>query len=68
MNLPANKTPSKPATPWELAMSQATGIPVEGLRVGPSNPFILSKEQRAMMAELATPGTHAHKMFTETSK
>ncbi len=68
MNLPENNSPVKEPTEWELAMSKAMGIPVEGLRVDPNNPFILSKEQREIMKGLVTPGSKAEKLFAKGEK
>ena len=65
----ANVKPgSRPATEWEIMVANYHGMSVEGIRVPDNCPAILTKEQRAVMAQLVTPGTHAYKMFTETSK
>ena len=68
MNLPENKAPVKEPTEWELAMSKVMGISVEGLRVDPNNPFILSKEQREIMKGLVTPDSKAEKLFAKGEK
>lgn len=66
MNLPENKTnPHLDPTPWELAMSAASGKKPSFFRVPRDNPAVLSKEQQAVMRDLVTPGCNAHKLFSK---
>lgn len=65
MNLPDNMKENFDATPWELAMSRATGKAPSFFRVPRGNPAVLTKEQQAMMRDMVTPGGKAHKVFTK---
>lgn len=65
MELPEEFNKAKlDATPWELAMSAATGKVPSFFRVPRDNPAVLTKEQQATMRELVTVGSKAHKLFS----
>lgn len=68
MELPNNMKQNLDATPWELAMSKATGKNPSFFRVPRDNPAVLTKEQQAVMRDLVTPGCTAHKKFVNGSK
>lgn len=68
MQNPDNLKHNLDATPWELAMSRATGKRPSFFRVPRDNPAVLTKEQQAVMRDLVTPGCAAHKKFVNGSK
>lgn len=68
MQLPDEFKQYPDATPWEMAMSQATGRPPSFFRVPRNNPAELTKEQQEIMRNMVTPGSKAHKLFTKGAK
>lgn len=54
-------------TPWEMSMSFASGKPPSFFRV-PHNAAVLTKEQQAMMRDMVSKGSKAHKLFTKGAK
>lgn len=67
MQLPDEFKQNLDATPWEMAMSTATGKPPSFFRV-PHNAAVLTPEQQAIMRDMTTPGSRAHKLFTKGAK
>jgi hypothetical protein len=65
MELPKDLMASNPfkPTPWEMAMSKATGKPPTFFRVPRDNAAVLTPEQCAKLVDQVSEGSKVHRML-----